>query len=76
MNYELKDITYGQAKENGDATATQQTVVMSGPVGDTYGFNRWDSMPITYPMTSTADQIKAQALAEGAALVASLYPNT
>ena len=76
MDYEVKDVTYGQVKENGDGTATQESVVMSGVVGDTYGFNRWDNMTTIFAMTLTADQIKAQILTEAAALVVSLYPNT
>lgn len=74
--YEVKDVTYGQVKENGDNTATQETVVMSGIVGDTYGFNRWDNMKSIYPMTFTADQIKAQITSEAQVLVATKYPNT
>ena len=74
--YEVKDVTYGQVKENGDNTATQETTVMSGVVGDTYGFNRWDSMKVTYSMSLTADQIKAQVTTEAQQLVATKYPNT
>ena len=75
-NYELKDVTYGQVKENGNNTATQHTIVMSGIVGDTYGFNRWDDMKSTYLMTATADEIKAQITAEANLLIATKYPNT
>ena len=76
MQYEVKDVTYGQSKENGDNTATQLGNVMSGIVGDTYGFNRFDPISITFPMTYTADQIKAEMLAAAATLVATKYPNT
>jgi len=76
MQYEVRDVTYGQAKEKGDGTVDQDATVMSGVVGDTYGFNRWDSISINYPLSHTGQQIKDEMTAAAVAMVAAKYPNT
>jgi len=76
MQYEVKDITYGQAKEKGDGTVDQNATVMSGIVGDTYGFNKWNDISINYPLSHTGQQIKDQMTAAAVAMVQDKYPNT
>lgn len=78
MNYQVKEWDTTNISEKEDGSADYQITVISRPVGDTYGFERGDSVivNITDIATKTGAQIKAEVAAAAAAFVATKYPNT
>jgi hypothetical protein len=73
--YELRGVN--DVKSWTEGTDIKSTcVVVSGIVGDTYNYNRWDNLEVTNPNTMTGAEIEASIQAAAAALVATEYPNT
>lgn len=79
MNYELKDTNWVGAPKVKATDPTKVEVyvnVTTGVVGDTYGFTKIDTVLMEFPISMTGTQMNADTDVQGAAYVASTYPNT
>lgn len=76
MNYEAKSYQTKEMVNNGDGTATFTISVISGIVGDTYGFIRGDATTVKLALSKTGTVIYSDIEAAVDAFVASKYPNT
>jgi len=80
MNYELKDTNWVSAPK---VKATDPTLVevyvnvTTGIVGQTYsGFQNVDTIVMEFPIAMSGTDMQADTLVQGAAYVATTYPNT
>jgi hypothetical protein len=79
MNYELKDTDWVGAPKVKATDPTKVEVyvnVTTGVVGDTYGFTKVDTVVMDFPISMTGTAMQADTLVQGAAYVATKYPNT
>jgi len=79
MNYELKDTDWVGAPKVKATDPTKVEVyvnVTTGVVGDTYGFIKVDTVLMDFPISMTGTAMQADTLVQGAAYVATKYPNT
>lgn len=73
--YELKKVTGINSYSEGTNIISECTVV-SGIVGDTYEFNKWDALKVVSPNTMTGAEIEQNIQQKAMELVATKYPNT
>ena len=81
MEYEVKQISNGDKRSNGDGSWNVPLTVVSGIVGDRpvdsgKAFLRTDYTTCIVLDTDTGLQMDAKAQAAAATLVSTLYPNT
>ena len=80
MNYELKDTNWVNAPKVKATDPTKVEVyvnVTTGVVGQTYsGFQNVDTVLMDFPISMTGTDMQADTLVQGAAYVATKYPNT
>jgi hypothetical protein len=79
MNYELKDTNWVGAPKVKATDPTKVEVyvnVTTGVVGDTYGFTKVDTVLMDFPISMTGSEMQANTDVQGAAYVATTYPNT
>jgi hypothetical protein len=79
MNYELKNLNLTSTSyvENQDGTITvSNVIVISGVVGDTYGFSKRDVMPPFLIPVMQSDSIKDYILSQATSFVQATYPPT
>lgn len=78
MNYEVKKTQLvGSVREKDEKTFTQTVNVTTGIVGDTYGFEKTNTIDVDFPSEGMdAKAINELIKTKGAEYVAKTYPNT
>lgn len=77
MQYELRNISYVTLTDGTiPNTADQRINILTGIVGDTYGFTRKDPLTVTFDKSLTGEQIEAEITSAAQAFIVATYPNT